>query len=177
MIETRLARTDECRPGTTERHDTMALSPTARQRIGSALVGLQFAAIGLLAWWAAPSFTAATAPLAAWGLLLLAAAVGLWALRANRPGNFNIRPAPRDGGTLVCHGPYRWIRHPMYSSVGAFAAACAVAAGTAAAAATAVLLGAVLLAKALLEERWMAERHAGYAEYRSRSWRFVPGIF
>lgn len=149
----------------------------SRQRIGSVLVALQFAAIGLLAWQAAPSFMATPAPVAAWGLLLVAVAVGAWALHANRLGNFNIRPAPREGGALVRHGPYRWIRHPMYTSVGCFAAACAVSAGTAAAAATAALLAAVLLAKSLLEERWMAQQHAGYADYRARTWRFVPGLF
>ena len=27
------------------------------------------------------------------------------------------RPVPREGGHLVQHGPYRWIRHPMYSAL------------------------------------------------------------
>ena len=52
--------------------------------------------------------------------------LAVWALAANRPGNFNIRPTPRPGGALVTSGPYRWVRHPMYTSVLMAAAAAAV---------------------------------------------------
>jgi protein-S-isoprenylcysteine O-methyltransferase Ste14 len=155
---------------------TMARSLVVRHGIGSALVALQFSLLAVLAWLAAPSFLAQTAPVAAWLLLLTATALGLWALHANRPGNFNIRPAPREGGELIHHGPYRRIRHPMYTSVGGFGACCAVAAGSAWSIAAAVLLVGVLLGKALIEEQWMSERHPGYAAYQARSWRFLPGI-
>jgi protein-S-isoprenylcysteine O-methyltransferase Ste14 len=155
----------------------MSQTHAARHRIGSLLVALQFTLIAALAWLAAPSFLGWAAPLTAWVLLLSSAALGLWALLANRPGNFNIRPAPREGGKLVRHGPYRWIRHPMYTSVGVFAAGCAVAAGSLASVAAAGMLGAVLLAKASMEEQWMAEHHPAYADYRARTWRFVPGVF
>lgn len=141
------------------------------------LVVLQFGLIAVLAWLAAARFLAGSAPALAWVLLVLAGAVGGWAVRANRPGNFNIHPAPRAGGQLVEQGPYRWIRHPMYTSVGLLAAACGVAAGSLAALAAAGLLGAVLLAKALLEERWMAEQHPAYVAYRARTRRFLPGLF
>jgi protein-S-isoprenylcysteine O-methyltransferase Ste14 len=63
-------------------------------------------------------------------LALAGAALGAAALRANRPGNFNIHPAPREGGELVEHGPYRWLRHPMYSAVLLMCAAAAVLAAS-----------------------------------------------
>ncbi len=144
---------------------------------GAALVAAQFALIALLAALAWPALRHGAPPAAAWVLWALAGLVGTWALWANRPGNFNIRPTPRAGGQLVQHGPYRWIRHPMYTSVGCFAAGCAAAAGSAPAWAAAVMLAAVLAAKAALEERWMIEAHPGYADYRRRSWRFVPWVF
>lgn len=144
---------------------------------GAALVAAQFALMALLAALALPALRHGTAPAAAWVLWALAALVGTWAMWANRPGNFNIRPVPRPGGRLVQHGPYRWIRHPMYTSVDCFAAGCAAAAGTAPAWAAAALLAAVLVGKAALEERWMAEAHPGYADYRRRSWRFLPWVF
>lgn len=149
----------------------------SRSGLGNALVAAQFTALGLLAWWAAPALLAARAPWAAWALLLLAALLGAWALYANRPGNFNIRPAPRAGGSLVRHGPYRWVRHPMYTSVIALGAGCALAAGTWPAAALAAALVLVLTVKAAVEERWMAEAHPEYAAYRAQSWRFVPWVF
>lgn len=151
--------------------------PPKRHAGGAALVAAQFALIALLAALALPALRQGSTPLAAWVLSALGGLVGAWALWANRPGNFNIRPMPRAGGQLVQHGPYRWIRHPMYTSVGCFAAGCAAAAGSAPAWAAALLLAAVLVAKAALEERWMAEAQPGYADYRRRSWRFVPWVF
>lgn len=153
------------------------MAPGSRSRLGSALVVAQFSALGLLAWWAAPALRSGQASAAAWGLLLAAAALGAWALLANRPGNFGIHPAPRAGGQLVRHGPYRWIRHPMYSSVMALGAACALAAGTGAAGAVQGVLVLVLVIKASVEERWMAEMHPDYTAYRAQSWRFVPWVF
>lgn len=152
--------------------------PIPNRHVGAAaLVAVQFTLMALLATLALPTLGHGTAPSAAWVLWVLAGLVGFWALRANRPGNFNIRPTPRAGGQLVQHGPYRWVRHPMYTSVGCFAAGCAAAAGSASAWVAAVILAAVLIGKAALEERWMAEAHPGYADYRRRSWRFVPWVF
>ena len=152
--------------------------PDPNQRVGAtALVAAQFVLMALLAAVAIPALRQGTAPPAAWVLWALAGLVGAWALWANRPGNFNIRPTPRAGGQLVQHGPYRWIRHPMYTSVGCFAAGCAAAAGSAPAWAAAVMLFAVLTGKAVLEERWMVEAHPGYADYQRRSWRFLPWMF
>jgi protein-S-isoprenylcysteine O-methyltransferase Ste14 len=145
--------------------------------LGSALVALQLGLMAVVAWLAAPSFVRAPLPLAPWALLLGAAALGGWALSANRPGNFNILPTPRPGGQLVQSGPYRWIRHPMYSAVLLVAAACAWVDASAWAWVAMAALVAVLTVKAGLEERWMAEKHSGYADYCGRSNRFVPGIF
>lgn len=143
---------------------------------GSLLVGLQFALIAWLAALAGPAFLAASAPAGAWVLLGLGTALGLWALSANRPGNFNIRPTPRAGGRLVQAGPYRWIRHPMYSAVIAFGLAAAWAAARPAGWLAVAALAAVLAAKAALEERWMLAAHPGYAGYRARTRRFLPWV-
>src|SRR5690606_17426054 len=97
--------------------------------LGTTLVVLQFVWIAVLAWLALPAFFAARAPIGAWICAMLGVLLGLWALSSNRLGNFNIRPAPRAGGTLVQQGPYRWIRHPMYTSVIAVGVACAWASG------------------------------------------------
>lgn len=153
------------------------MTASNRRAGGATLVVAQFALMALLAALAQPALRHGTAPAAAWVLWALAGLVGAWALWANRPGNFNIRPLPRAGGQLVQHGPYRWIRHPMYTSVGCYAAGCAAAAATAPAWGAALALAVVLAGKAALEERWMAEAHPGYAEYRRRSWRFVPWVF
>jgi len=150
-----------------------------RTRIGSLLVGLQFGLIAALLAPVAGVLLSGGTPGWSWSwvLMLLGLALGAWALFSNRPGNFNIRPTPRVGGQLVQSGPYRWVRHPMYSAVLLVAAASAWVGASPWAALQLSLLAAVLVAKATLEERWMLAEHPGYAEYRLRSWRFVPGLF
>ena len=154
----------------------MSPGKIARDRLGMALVAAQFVLMGTLALLAAMPFLQGRASLPAWALAAAGVLLGLWTLTHNRPGNFNIRPTPREGGHLVHSGPYRWIRHPMYTAVIACGAACAWAAGSAAAWATAAALVAVLAIKAHFEERWMLQWHPGYAAYRRRTRRFLPFV-
>lgn len=136
------------------------------------LVALQF---GLMAAMLARTEVAAVGW--AFGALVVAGlAIGLWAITANRPGNFNIRPDPKEGGSLVTGGPYRWIRHPMYLAVLVVMAAF-VAAGDAAQAMLWVLLAVVLAAKARREERALVLVHPGYAAYRERTRAILPYVF
>lgn len=139
--------------------------------MSTTLVALQFLLMGLvMARTRLPDIGPAS-------VLLLAAgsAVGLWALRANRPGNINIRPEPKEGGRLVTHGPYRLVRHPMYLAVLLFTAAFA-AAGDAWQWTLLGALAAVLVAKARREERGLALVHPGYADYRARTRAIIPFV-
>jgi len=144
--------------------------------LGSLLVLAQFGCLGALIVIAAPSLMQQAFQPLAWLALGMSAMVGLWALATNRPGNFNIHPTPRDDGKLVMYGPYRWIRHPMYTAVNLLGLACALALGSALAWLLWLVLSLVLLAKALLEERWMTALHPDYASYRARTHRFIPFI-
>lgn len=149
----------------------------AQERHGRLLVALQFGLIALLAADAAPAFVSGRASPAAWLLAGAGVAVGVAAVAANRPGNFNIRPTPHPQGVLVEHGVYRWIRHPMYSAVMLLALAATLAHTSALTVGSLVALALVLNGKATLEERAMAGRHAGYAGYAARTKRFVPGLY
>lgn len=151
-------------------------NPVHRDSIAALLVSLQLAMMIALGALAMPAFGRGLASAGAWALTAAGIALGLWALSANRPGNFNITPAPRAGGRLVQHGPYRWIRHPMYSAVIAVGAACCWAALSGWALIGWVVLVAVLAVKAKLEERWMSVAHPDYAAYRARTRMFVPGL-
>jgi protein-S-isoprenylcysteine O-methyltransferase Ste14 len=142
--------------------------------LGNLLVSVQFATLAMLTWIAWRTWLPATDLGATWVLLGLSGMLGLWALSANRPGNFNIHPLPHQLGQLVEHGPYRWIRHPMYTSVLLFGAALAVAITSLTAWLLWGVLAGVLVAKALLEERWMTSKHPAYPAYLARSHRFVP---
>jgi len=146
------------------------------RHLGTVLVALQFIWIVLLAWLAGPALFAGQAPVGAWIGAVLGVLLALWALSSNRPGNFNIQPTPRAGGALVEQGPYRWIRHPMYTAVLAVGLACAWASGHWLAWLALCALTAVLVVKAFFEERWMVQAHPGYAAYRQRTRRFLPWL-
>ena len=151
--------------------------PTFRKdRLGGLMVVLQFSLIAGLGWVAAPPFLAGSASPLCWAIEACAAALGLWALACNRPGNFNIRPTPRAGGVLIKGGPYRWVRHPMYSAVILYGCGCAVSAPTPWSWLGIAALIFVLTIKSSLEERWMLVEHPEYADYRVHTWRFMPGF-
>jgi protein-S-isoprenylcysteine O-methyltransferase Ste14 len=141
---------------------------------GRLLVVLQFGLLALLGWRA----LAAPAAISVQVVCLLAASglLALWAMAANRPGNFNIRPTPRHGGTLITSGPYRWIRHPMYTSVLLAAVAAAWTSFETADMLLCLALLGVLLAKATIEERALVRRFPDYQDYRVRTTRFVPWL-
>ncbi len=157
----------------------MSDSTTKNHSLGLVLVLLQFVLIGVIAWRAGPSFLALQASTLAWCVLAAGIALGGWALSANRPGNFNIRPMPKAGGQLVRSGPYAWIRHPMYTAV--LLAGLAGVYGvdipgrTLVGTAFLALLG-VLWVKAGMEEQWMAAQHPDYAAYQKDTSRFIPWL-
>ncbi len=140
---------------------------------GTLLVAAQFALIVWLIW----PFTAQIWSPPALALVGAAMALGAWTLWHNRPGNFNIRPEPKVSAMLVTAGPYRFMRHPMYSALLLFAAAEVVAYGDRWKILAWAALFAVLLAKAALEERGLAMQFVGYAAYAARVRRFIPGVF
>jgi len=142
--------------------------------LGNLLVAIQFAALGILIIRAAQKDVQQPVPAWAWLAFGLSALVGVWALLTNRPGNFNIHPTPRANGKLVAHGPYRWIRHPMYTAVMLFGLACVLTHTDVLAWLLWGVLCLVLLAKATLEERWMAALHPSYAQYQARTRWFIP---
>ena len=86
-------------------------------------------------------------------------------------------PKPAEEGELVEHGPYAVVRHPVYSGGiplrrGDLARALAVGARRTAA------LAVVWALKASVEERFLAERYPGYADYCARTrYRLVPYVY
>jgi protein-S-isoprenylcysteine O-methyltransferase Ste14 len=155
----------------------MTRSSAAPSALGAVLVGLQFALLAGLAVQAAAGIDSARLPADALVAAAAGIALGLWALWANRPGNFHIRPVPREGGHLVQHGPYRWIRHPMYSALllAGFAAARLSSDGIAWL--ILLALAVVLAVKAAVEERALVAHYTDYPDYQQRTRRFVPGLY
>lgn len=148
-----------------------------QHRWGQLLVALQFILIVALVMASAPLDGLSRGDLLVWIAMGLSVLGGVSALFANRLGNFNIHPAPVENGVHVHWGVYRWIRHPMYTAVMLFGLACWLSSPSALVAALALMLAIVMFLKAQMEERWLCEKHHGYANYMGKTKRFVPWLY
>lgn len=151
-------------------------SPHQRQRKGTVLVVLQFGLLLFLAWMAAPRAWQGEWPPVSVLLAILSVALAGWTLAHNRLGNFRIHPAPKVEGRLITSGPYRLVRHPMYTAVLLGGAALAEASEPVGAWLVWLALVGVLWVKASLEETWLSEHYPPYAAYCSTSKRFIPWL-
>lgn len=138
--------------------------------IGRLLVAAQFLLIALLIWpWHAPVFV-----LPAVALALPAVGLGIWILRHNPLGNFNIRPELKPGVRLVIDGPYALVRHPMYVAVMWLGFCAVVLYANVATLVLWLVLFWVLDRKARLEERYLLSHFPDYAAYADKVGRFLP---
>lgn len=138
------------------------------------LVAGQFAA--LLAWAAVGPWVAPVPALVAVQVagLALGAWAGAWMVwRQRRP--FSVTPLPDAHPRLVTDGPYRWVRHPMYTALLALVLPAAFSGGPASIATGAALL-AVLWVKHRFEDRLLARRFPDHAGYAARTGGLLPRI-
>ena len=139
---------------------------------GLFLVTLQLTLVVLLVWpWTTMHWLPFALP-----ILLAGAALGIWSLTANRPGNFNIRPELKANARFITWGPYAKIRHPMYSAVLLVALGLAFLYSDWFKFLCCALLYLVLRAKSGIEEEAMAARFPGYRDYASMTGRFFPKV-
>lgn len=138
-----------------------------------ALVALQLALLlGLAAtgpWW--PAATTARV------LVLAGLALGLWAVLTMRLRHLRATPEPAAGATLLRHGPYRWIRHPMYSATLLVVAGWLAGSVNLARAGMGLALLVVLVVKLGYEERLLRAYFSDYPAYAARTRRLVPGLW
>lgn len=113
-----------------------------------------------------------------WLMLCLAGtAFGMWALFHNRVGNFRIYPEPRPGAELITSGPYRLVRHPMYTALMVMMLGVALYNGHVVNAAGFILVTVAVAGKAVREERFLGDRFRGYREYAAATPRFIPYVY
>jgi len=105
-----------------------------------------------------------------------AALLILWARLTFGRRSFHLAADPTEGG-LVTNGPYRLIRHPIYTAVILFCGAGVAAHWSC----VGGLLGGLMAGSALLrvfcEEVMVTERYPEYRQYAATTWRMIPYVF
>jgi protein-S-isoprenylcysteine O-methyltransferase Ste14 len=116
---------------------------------------------------------------APWWLALCVAGTtfGLWALFHNRIGNFRIYPEPHPGAELITTGPYRLVRHPMYTALIVMMLGVALYNGHLVNAAGLILVTVAVAGKAIREERFLGDHFRNYREYAAATPRFIPYLY
>lgn len=146
----------------------------SKSTISHVLVALQFSAIVIVAW----PFVAQPAGRMQWlALSVLGVIVGIYTLAHNKLGNFGIYPEPIPDACLVTTGPYRWIRHPMYTSLLLFMLGIALYRDAWPNYIGFGLLCAAIFGKMRREEQHLHMQFADYSDYVKRTHRLLPRIY
>jgi protein-S-isoprenylcysteine O-methyltransferase Ste14 len=103
--------------------------------------------------------------------------VGVFAVLAVRPHRVSIVPEVRAGANLIMVGPYRWIRHPMYSGLALLTLGFVFTEFHWWKLITWLALIVILRLKSGFEERLLVERFPEYATYQTTTKRFLPYIY
>ena len=137
------------------------------------LVFLQFLFIGLIL------VTSPVFQLKIWVIImiLLGLAFGLWAIQTIRLGNFNISPLPKPHGIMIAHGPYHFVRHPMYTSILMVCWPLVLGHFTWLRLAMVICLTLVLVVKLHLEESYLKKAYIAYLEYTRTSKKLIPFVW
>jgi len=155
-------------------HRNMASTPPRPYRIKSyTLVAVQF---GCLLALALTGPVIARTPLFL-ALEVAALALAIWAILTMRIRRVNVTPEVRSGSHLVRHGPYRWVRHPMYASILLGTLALVLETPEPARWLLYAVLTIDLLVKLQYEEQLLSAAFPAYTAYREVSKRLIPFVY
>ncbi len=83
-------------------------------------------------------------------------------------------PIPKENGVLSTSGLYRYVRHPMYSSVLLLSLGIALNSGSVIKYFFVICLYVLFYFKSVYEEKYLRLKYPEYAEYAARMPRFIP---
>jgi protein-S-isoprenylcysteine O-methyltransferase Ste14 len=111
-----------------------------------------------------------------WVLPMIATITALWIFTHNRVGNFNIRPEIRKNAKLIVTGPYKFVRHPMYSSLILFMVGVVLHWFSFTNLVFLFIMIFALSLKAFREEKLWHTNDNSYAEYKKHTTMIIPYI-
>lgn len=138
---------------------------------GMVLVTLQFACLLYLLATTQPKLSVA-------GIVLLGAALLLlsWSVITMRKSKLRILPDPAKHAKLITSGPYRIIRHPMYTSLLMGSLALVITHATLERLIAFFVLLVTVWLKLSLEEDMLTKKFPEYANYKVKTYRILPYI-
>lgn len=147
------------------------MTPIKHPAISFSLVTAQFLLIGLLLLALPMQFA-----LPAVAIQVVAATIGLWAVKVMHLGHFNIIPDPQPDIELITNGPYRWIRHPMYFSIILFFLPWVILNLNWITLSLYINLFIVLFIKLSYEENLLIEKIPEYKNYQKGTTKIIPFV-
>jgi protein-S-isoprenylcysteine O-methyltransferase Ste14 len=100
--------------------------------------------------------------------------LGVLICAASLRRSLTIVPIPKEEGSLSTSGLYRYVRHPMYTSVLILSLGIAIQSGSAIKYLLVILLYLLFHVKSVFEEKFLRLKYPGYAEYSAQIPRFIP---
>ncbi|GAB4136386.1 MAG: isoprenylcysteine carboxylmethyltransferase family protein [Bacteroidia bacterium] len=110
-------------------------------------------------------------------LQIMAVLLGIWAIAAMGARQFSVFPKPVEKARLITKGPYRIIRHPMYTAILLMAGVLTADQFNIFRCSVFLLLCINQVIKLFWEERMLKEKMPEYADYMKKTWRLIPYVF
>ena len=114
-----------------------------------------------------------------WALIVsfIGLALGFWAVVTMKLGNLSVTPDVKQDARLVVAGPYKVIRHPMYSAVLLTFLPFVLDRPSLFLSIVFLSLLTTLVIKLNYEESLLKNHFKEYEEYAKHSWRLIPFIY
>jgi len=109
---------------------------------------------------------------------LIACGVGLWARRTlGKHFSIHLTTDQSKGHDLVTSGPYRWVRHPVYTGDLLFHLSVPLITSAYEGLGFAVVYFFLVRARMNTEEKMLSTEYADYGPYMEKSHRLIPGVY
>ena len=115
--------------------------------------------------------------LLAYAFMILSILLVLWAIITMQKSKLRILPEPSANATLVTRGPYRFIRHPMYTAILLGSVGLLINHFTWMRLSMVIALAIVLIIKLTWEEKMLSKKFGEYMDYMKHTKRILPFIF
>lgn len=109
-------------------------------------------------------------------VILLGAATILFAGAKNRPSNFSVHPTPKRNAVLIQTGPYKYVRHPMYTGLLLMSLGLLIISFSWPAMCGFLAILFALIGKMRIEESALLKKFKNYQSYKQKTKLVIPFI-